>query len=82
LFEEAENYFAQASGCFEKTSSWTSLIQFYLTVARMETLISRYDQGDEYISTARKIAKDLGDPEQIMRAIQDIEKLKDSVDKK
>ena len=82
LFEEAENYFNQASSCFEKTKSWTSLIQFYLTVARMEIMVSRYDPADEFIAKARKIAKDLGDPEQIMKALQDIEKFKDSVDKK
>ena len=82
LFEEAESYFVQAGECFEKTNSWTSLIKFDLTVARMEILVSRYDQADEYISKARKIAKDLGDPEPIMKAIQEIEKLKDSVDKK
>ena len=82
MFEEAESYFTQASECFENTSSWTSLTQFYLTVARMEILVSRYDQADEYISKARKVAKDLGDPEPIMKAIQEIEKLKDSVDKK
>ena len=82
LFEEAENHFNEASNCFEQTKSWTSLIQFYLTVARMEIMVSRYDPADEFTAKARKIAKDLGDPPQIMAALQDIEKFKDTVDKK
>jgi len=82
LFEEAEDYFNQASSCFELTKSWTSLVQFYLTVGRMEIMVSRHEPADEYIAKARKIAKDLGDPEPIMKALQEIEQFKNTVDKK
>jgi tetratricopeptide (TPR) repeat protein len=82
LFEEAEEYFNQASSCFEQTKSWTSLVQFYLTVARMEIMVSRYDPADVFLAKAREIARDLGDPEQIMKAIKEIDEFKNTVDKK
>ena len=48
----------------------------------MEIMVSRYEPADEYIAKARKIAKDLGDPDPIMQALQEIEKFKNTVDKK
>ena len=34
------------------------------------------------LGKAREVAKELGDPEYLMKSIQEIEKLKDSIDKK
>ena len=81
-YDEAENYFSQAAVCFKETNSWSSLIQFNMTVARMQILVGRFDEFDRYLKDAREIARDLGDPKPIMEAIQAMEKLKDEIDKK
>jgi hypothetical protein len=44
--------------------------------------VSRKDPADKYLDKARAIAKEMGDPEHLMKAIQEIDKLKDSIDKK
>ncbi|MDC0947157.1 tetratricopeptide repeat protein, partial [Nitrospinaceae bacterium] len=81
-YDEAENYFSEAAVCFKETNSWSSLIQFNMTVARMQILVGRFDEFDRYLKDAREIARDLGDPKPIMEAIRAMEKLKDEIDKK
>jgi hypothetical protein len=45
-------------------------------------MVSRYDPADVFLAKAREIARDLGDPEQIMKAIKEIDEFKNTVDKK
>ena len=81
-YDDAEKYFGQAAECFRETKNWSNLIQFNLTVARMQLLVGRFDEFDSYLKDAREIARDLGDPEPIMEAIQAMEKMRDEIDKK
>ena len=81
-YEEAENYFDKASENFADVKSYVNLAQLYLTLARMETIVSRQEATDKYLGKAREVAKELGDPEYLMKSIQEVEKLKDSIDKK
>ena len=81
-YDDAERYFEQAAECFRETKNWSNLIQFNMTVARMQIVVGRFDEFDRYLKDAREIARDLGDPEPIMEAIKAMEKMKDEIDKK
>ena len=81
-YDDAEEYFGQAAECFRETKNWSNLIQFNMTVARMQILVGRFEEFDKYLKDAREIARDLGDPEPIMEAIKAMEKMKDEIDKK
>ena len=52
----------------------------FLTVARMELVISRKEQSEKYLDQAKIICKELGDPEDLVKNIEEIEKVKDTVD--
>ena len=81
-FDKAEGYFDLAIENFRDVNSMVNLIQLCLTVARMEIVVSRRDEGDKYLDKAREISKLIGDLEPITKAIADLEKFKDQVDKK
>ena len=81
-YDDAEEYFGQAAKCFREIKNWSNLIQFNMTVARMQIVVGRFDEFDKYLKDAREIARDLGDPEPIMEAIKAMEKMKDEIDKK
>jgi len=49
-------------------------------VARMELVMSRKEQSEKYLDQAKIICKELGDPEDLVNNIQEIEKVKDTVD--
>ena len=80
--DEAEACFDSAAEFFEKAKNTVGLLQLFLTVARMELVVSRTEPSDKYLDQARQVSKDLGDPEHITRAIEQIEKMKENVDKK
>jgi hypothetical protein len=46
----------------------------------MELLISRKEQSEKYLDQAKIICKELGDPEDLVNNIKEIEKVKDTVD--
>jgi hypothetical protein len=48
----------------------------------MEVVVSRKDQADLYLDKVREICKEMGNPEHLVNKIEEIEKLKDSVDKR
>ena len=62
-YDDAEEYFGQAAKCFREIKNWSNLIQFNMTVARMQILVGRFEEFDKYLKDAREIARDLGDPE-------------------
>ena len=72
--------FDKAADYFKEAGNKASLLQLYLTVARMELVISRMEQSEKYLEPARIICKELGDPEDLVKAIEEIEKIKESVD--
>ncbi|HJL73523.1 MAG TPA: hypothetical protein QGI40_06680, partial [Nitrospinaceae bacterium] len=78
--DEAEVNFDKAVDYFKEANNTPSLLQLFLTVARMELIVSRKEQSEKYLDQARIICKDLGDPEAIVKSIEEIEKVKDSVD--
>ena len=51
-YDDAEKYFGQAAECFRETKNWSNLIQFNLTVARMQLLVGRFDEFDKYLKDA------------------------------
>jgi len=46
----------------------------------MELLLSRKEQSEKYLDQAKTICKELGDPEELVKNIKEIEKVKDTVD--
>ena len=80
MIDEAEVNFDKAVDCFREANNKPSLLQLFLTVARMELVVSRKEQGEKYLDQAKIICKELGDPEDLVRNIEEIEKVKDTVD--
>jgi len=78
--DEAEANFDKAIDYFKEADNKASLLQLFLTVARMELLLSRKEQSEKYLDQAKIICKELGDPEDLARNIEEIEKVKDTVD--
>ena len=78
--DEAEENFDKAIDCFKEADNKASLLQMFLTVARMELLVSRKEQSEKYLDQAKIICKELGDPEDLVKNIKEIEKVKDTVD--
>ena len=75
-FDEAEVDFDKAGTLFEEVQNATSRAQLFLTVARMELVVSRVDSCGKYLDLAKKVSKELGDPKPITQAIEEIEKMK------
>jgi len=78
--DEAEANFDKAIDYFKEADNKASLLQLFLTVARMELLLSRKEQSEKYLDQAKIICKELGDPEDLVKNIEEIEKVKDTVD--
>ena len=78
--DEAEINFDKAVDYFKNAGNRPSLLQLFLTVARMELLVSRKEQSEKYLDQAKAICKELGDPEDLVKNIEEIEKVKDTVD--
>ena len=80
-FEEADVYFDKAAQCFSEINSLVNLVQLHLTTARLNLVSSRKDATTANLENAKKVAKDLGDPESVMKSITDIEEMLSKIDK-
>ena len=47
----------------------------------MELMVTRKEQSEKYLDQAKIICKELGDPEDLVNNIKEIEKVNDTVDK-
>ena len=45
----------------------------------MELVVSRKEQSEKYLDQAKIICKELGDPEDLVKNIEEIEKISDSL---
>tara|TARA_Y100000294_G_scaffold26409_1_gene22348 strand:- start:236 stop:610 length:375 start_codon:yes stop_codon:yes gene_type:complete len=78
-FDEAEVDFDKAGTLFEEVQNTASRAQLFLTVARMELVVSRVGPSGKYLDLAKKVSKELGDPKPITQAIEEIEKMKEAL---
>ena len=80
-FDDADNYFDKAAQCFSEISSLINLVQLYMTVARLNLVTSRKESTSANLEKAKKVAKELGDPESVIKSIGEIEEMLNKIDK-
>ncbi|NIQ03316.1 MAG: hypothetical protein GWM98_25485 [Nitrospinaceae bacterium] len=81
-FDAAEELFEKASQSFQQAERKGPQVQLHLTVTRMQLVAGRKEPADVHLDKAREIVRELGDPEELLKIIQELEKIKDAIDKR
>ena len=80
-YEEADRHFDNAAQCFSDTKSLVNLVQLHMTVAKLNLIESRKEPTQTNLEKAKQAAKELGDPESLLKSIGELEAMLEKLDK-